>query len=120
MSEVEQLLVEIGKGMGRSAEQMKPFVTKLEEQWYDTKDSLKGIDDDTWKTLGLPARLIDEIKKAIGTGGAAAAPVAVAPAPAAAQAPVPMQVDSSPQASSSSSSSSARAAAPTSVSKIKL
>ena len=63
MSEVEQLLVEIGKGIGLSAEQVKLFSTKLEENLFDSKESLKDIDAETWKFMGLPMRLFLEVRK---------------------------------------------------------
>ncbi|CAD7930961.1 unnamed protein product [Amoebophrya sp. A25] len=69
-SEVRTLLLQIGKELGRTDAQMEPAIAKLEDQWYDSLDSLRAITD--WAPLGLPQRLVDEIQKRIrpvGNGG---------------------------------------------------
>ena len=72
MSEVEKLLLEIGKGMGRGEGEMRPHIQKLESNWYKTKDQLRGLSDAKWSELGLPGALVDEIKKKLASGGAPA------------------------------------------------
>lgn len=68
MTEVRNLLLDIGASLGRTPEQMQPLITKLEDQWYDSLESLRGIQESQWAALGLPQRLVDEIKKRIGCG----------------------------------------------------
>lgn len=67
MSETRNLLISIGTSLGRSEVQMAPIIQKLEDEWYDSIDSLRGISDDKWNSLNVPKRLVDEIRSRIGT-----------------------------------------------------
>ena len=69
--------------LGRTEEQMQPFVKKIvEEEWYETLESLREVSDAQWKQWGVPRRLSDKLKEKLGTpmsaaggmGAAASAP----------------------------------------------
>ena len=68
-SDVHKLLVQVGADMGRSEDQMKPFIQKLEDQWLDSIDALAELKDDQWEKLGLPMRLADKLKEAVKDNG---------------------------------------------------
>jgi len=75
---------------------MKPYVRKLQDEWYDTLDSLRGLSTDKWDALGFPARLVDIMKRKLDVD------VSMAVAPSAATVPDVkmchrMQVDFMPQ-----------------------
>eukprot|EP00397_Hematodinium_sp_SG-2012_P029160 GEMP01030781.1.p1 GENE.GEMP01030781.1~~GEMP01030781.1.p1 ORF type:complete len:494 (+),score=125.83 GEMP01030781.1:74-1555(+) len=107
MSEVQDFLEDIGKEMGRTPEQMKPFVDKLQSEWYDSMASLRGISEDKWDTFGLPGRLVDAIKVKLGmvasspsavpSTATAADPLAAAPQVAASQSVLKLPVEIMPQ-----------------------
>jgi len=62
MSEVRSLLANIATKMGKPASALDRFVTVLEDNWYDTEESLVAIDDSFWTENKFPARLVNEIK----------------------------------------------------------
>ncbi|CAD7948173.1 unnamed protein product [Amoebophrya sp. A120] len=80
MSEVRRFLLDLGREMGRTEQQMEPMIAKLEDQWYDTLDSLRAVTD--WSALGLPQRLVDTMKERLGVGSAGAAVVVTGTSPA--------------------------------------
>lgn len=45
MSFVQNLLESIASEIGRPVSSVEPFIKTLENEWYDTKDALLGIDD---------------------------------------------------------------------------
>ncbi|CAD52178.1 hypothetical protein C923_04364 [Plasmodium falciparum UGT5.1] len=63
-NEVVKLLVKVGKNINKTEEQLRPFIKKIvEDNWLDSIESLKNLNDNEWYNLQLPLRLVDEIKK---------------------------------------------------------
>ncbi|CAD2103505.1 conserved Plasmodium protein, unknown function [Plasmodium vinckei lentum] len=63
-NEVVKLLLRVGKKINKNYEQIKPFIKIIvEDNWLDSIESLKQIDDNEWQKLKLPLRLLDEIKR---------------------------------------------------------
>ena len=63
-NEVTRLIISAGAEMGRSADQMEPIVRKIvNEEWFDTLDSLRSLSDEQWARLNIPARLVDKLKE---------------------------------------------------------
>nr|AND76648.1 hypothetical protein [Eimeria maxima] len=72
-TEAEALLLEVGAEMGRTEEEMRPFIRKIvEENWLETKESLAALSSEQWKSLAIPLRL--ETAAAAETTAAAARP----------------------------------------------
>ncbi|SPJ11767.1 conserved Plasmodium protein, unknown function [Plasmodium sp. DRC-Itaito] len=63
-NEVVKLLEKVGKNINKNKEQLRPFIKKIvEDNWLDSIESLKSLNDNEWYNLKLPIRLVDEIKK---------------------------------------------------------
>ena len=62
MSALGDFLCAVGAELGRSPEQMAPLIKKLEDEWYDSVESLESITVEKWKDLGFPQRLVDAIR----------------------------------------------------------
>ena len=63
-SEVGRFLVAIGAELGRSPDQMRPIIKRIvEEEWYDSLQSLRKLSDDQWSKLALPGRLVEKIRE---------------------------------------------------------
>lgn len=61
--EIEQFMVRVGAKLKKKPEAMQPFIEKLHDNWYDSMDALKEIDDETWNNvLKFPSRLVKVIK----------------------------------------------------------
>jgi len=58
-----------GRALGRSADDVQPFIDLLRENWYDSIDSLRGIAVPDLVQLGLPQRFVKELMIALGEGG---------------------------------------------------
>lgn len=58
---LEQLVQDAGKKLGRSREDVKPMLSTLQENWYDTIDSLREVNDTELRELGLPLRFAKEL-----------------------------------------------------------
>ena len=86
-TEVGRLLITIGAELGRTPEQMAPIVKRVvEEEWYDTLDSLRALSDDQWNKLSLPTRLVEKLRERLLN---ASEPPALVP--------IPIAVDTAPQ-----------------------
>lgn len=69
-TEVGRLLIAVGAELGRSAEQMDPIIKKVvEEEWYDSRESLRNLTEDQWNKLGLPTRLVEKLRAALTDSG---------------------------------------------------
>jgi len=69
MSEVEDLMIRVGQKLKKKPEAMQPFIDQLNENWYDSIESIREIDDDTWNnSLKFPSRLVKVIKDEINAG----------------------------------------------------
>ncbi|OII73268.1 uncharacterized protein cubi_02500 [Cryptosporidium ubiquitum] len=67
-NEVEQLILTLGKEMGKDEEEMKKFVEIIvNKNWYDRVELLKSITNEQWKTMNIPLRLVDMIKKRVSS-----------------------------------------------------
>lgn len=61
--ELTEFINRVGARLKKKPDAMKPFLQTLQDNWYDSVDSLKDINDDTWSTvLKFPSRLVSEIK----------------------------------------------------------
>jgi tether containing UBX domain for GLUT4 len=58
----EQLLTTIAKENRMTAEAVAPFISKLNDEWYNTADSLMDLTDTALAGFGLPKRLVELIK----------------------------------------------------------
>ena len=81
MSTLEDFLYNIATEMGRPKQSMDPILKvsvnhslsigiyllntfcSLRENWYDSIDTLRGIDDAAWDKMKVPARLVELIKQ---------------------------------------------------------
>ena len=60
---VGRFIIEVAATLGRTPSQVESIVKKLvDEEWFDTIESLKSISDEHWSRLGVPRRLVDAIK----------------------------------------------------------
>jgi len=57
-----ELISSITKRLGKSPETVEPLIKKLEDDWFDTVNSLKKLTDKDWDTYPVPQRLLLEIK----------------------------------------------------------
>jgi hypothetical protein len=61
--DMEAFMHRVGVKLKKKPDAMQPFIDKLNENWYDTLESLREIDDDTWNNvLKFPSRLVKIIK----------------------------------------------------------
>jgi hypothetical protein len=69
----EELVIfmhKVGVKLKKKPEAMQPFIDILLENWYDSVDSLKEIDSDTWASMKIPSRLVKVIIDELNVGGA--------------------------------------------------
>ena len=59
------MISSITKRLGKSPETVEPLIKKLEDDWFDTVDSLKKLTDKDWDAYPIPQRLLLEIKLAL-------------------------------------------------------
>eukprot|EP00933_Yihiella_yeosuensis_P061588 TRINITY_DN6440_c0_g1_i1.p1 TRINITY_DN6440_c0_g1~~TRINITY_DN6440_c0_g1_i1.p1 ORF type:complete len:380 (+),score=51.29 TRINITY_DN6440_c0_g1_i1:84-1223(+) len=59
------LVEDVGKTLGRSREDVKPFLALLEDNWYDSVRSLRGVSAPDLSELGLPQRFAKELIGAV-------------------------------------------------------
>ncbi|CAI2366893.1 unnamed protein product [Moneuplotes crassus] len=68
--QIDTFMHAVGAKLKKKPEQMQGFIDKLKDNWYDTLDSLKEIDDDTWNnTLKFPSRLVKVILEELENEG---------------------------------------------------
>eukprot|EP00931_Biecheleriopsis_adriatica_P034623 TRINITY_DN1997_c0_g5_i1.p1 TRINITY_DN1997_c0_g5~~TRINITY_DN1997_c0_g5_i1.p1 ORF type:complete len:294 (-),score=55.44 TRINITY_DN1997_c0_g5_i1:107-988(-) len=58
---LQDLISDAGRSLGRSREQVKPFLAILEENWYDSVDSLRRVKAPDLQELGIPQRFAKEL-----------------------------------------------------------
>lgn len=61
----------VGVKLKKKPEAMQPFIDILLDNWYDSVDSLKEIDNDAWANMKIPSRLVKVIIEELNAGGAA-------------------------------------------------
>ncbi|CAE8673341.1 unnamed protein product [Polarella glacialis] len=52
--------------MGRSCEQVRPYIQKLKDQWYDTAESLRSISQECWRQMEIPENLYHTVQRKLG------------------------------------------------------
>ena len=67
----EDILVEIGHDLGRSAEQMQPIVDRVvHENWFTTVDQLRSIPDEMFKDMKIPGAVLIKLREKLALVGA--------------------------------------------------
>ena len=67
--EVTQFMHKIAAKLKKKPDAMAQFINTLNENWYDSLDSMREIDDDTWNNvLKFPSRLVKVIKDELNSG----------------------------------------------------
>lgn len=66
MSSIRDFLYGIAQEMGRPKESMDPFIKIFDDNWYDTVESIKDLDEDALSKMKLPLRMIEVIRKKLG------------------------------------------------------
>merc|ERR1719436_2184198 len=61
MRTVQDLVHAAGKVIGRTGNDCEPFVTILNENWFDTPESLEATTTDELCGLGIPLRFAQQI-----------------------------------------------------------
>ena len=68
MKSARDFLLAVGQDIGRGPEEIEPYICRIvEQEWYDTVESLLEITDMQWSNFGLPGRFLGAIKKKLGT-----------------------------------------------------
>mmetsp|Transcript_96831 Transcript_96831/g.283067 ORF Transcript_96831/g.283067 Transcript_96831/m.283067 type:complete len:344 (+) Transcript_96831:156-1187(+) len=75
-STLRELVAEVGAVLGRGQEDVEPFVSLLEENWFDTVESLEEVSAQDLAAVGLPLRFARELVLVAGrkTSGVDLAP----------------------------------------------
>eukprot|EP00928_Gymnodinium_smaydae_P053445 TRINITY_DN37430_c0_g1_i1.p1 TRINITY_DN37430_c0_g1~~TRINITY_DN37430_c0_g1_i1.p1 ORF type:complete len:436 (+),score=98.21 TRINITY_DN37430_c0_g1_i1:177-1310(+) len=67
---LRELVTEVGERLGRSSSDVEPLIQSLEENWYDSPESLADVTADDLVAIGLPRRFAVELANAAaGAGG---------------------------------------------------
>eukprot|EP00931_Biecheleriopsis_adriatica_P049645 TRINITY_DN2871_c0_g1_i1.p1 TRINITY_DN2871_c0_g1~~TRINITY_DN2871_c0_g1_i1.p1 ORF type:complete len:364 (+),score=78.48 TRINITY_DN2871_c0_g1_i1:72-1094(+) len=69
---LQDLVSDAGRALGRSRDEVKPFLRMLEDNWYDSVDSLRDASAGDLQELGLPQRFAKELlllAQQAGSGG---------------------------------------------------
>lgn len=53
-SYVRGLLTDLAKKLGRNPQEMEPFIKKLEDQWYDSKEALQKLTLNDYARMQIP------------------------------------------------------------------
>ena len=68
--EINEFMNKVAKRLKKKPDAMKQFIDKLKDNWYDSIESLKEIDDETWTNeLKFPTRLVKIIKEELNSTG---------------------------------------------------
>merc|ERR1719247_1726209 len=65
---LSEVLYEAGRRLGRSPDEIQPYVNVLRSQWYDSMESLQGLNQDDLKAIGLPMRFGKELILVVNEG----------------------------------------------------
>mmetsp|Transcript_55781 Transcript_55781/g.129919 ORF Transcript_55781/g.129919 Transcript_55781/m.129919 type:complete len:355 (+) Transcript_55781:102-1166(+) len=63
---LRQMVAEVGASLGRPAEDCEPFTGLLEDNWYDTIESLEDVTAQDLAAVGLPLRFAKELVNVVG------------------------------------------------------
>lgn len=66
---VEDLVLSVGSQLGRPEKDVLPYVSSLEENWYDSAEALANASAEDLTALGLPRRFAVELLAAAASGG---------------------------------------------------
>ncbi|KAF7456189.1 PUB domain-containing protein [Cryptosporidium felis] len=65
-NEVEELIISIGREIGRKDEEMRRYVDVIvNKNWFDRIDLLRGITNEQWESMNIPLRLVTLIRDKI-------------------------------------------------------
>ena len=62
-----KFLTQLAQTNNLPQERIEPIIQKLENEWFETADSLKEISDEAWNQLGIPLRIKEMIKTKLTT-----------------------------------------------------
>lgn len=60
---VHDFMRDLAISMGKDPSAMENFIKILEDNWFDTVESLQTITNDQWSELKLPMAVVNQIKK---------------------------------------------------------
>ncbi|CAE8655677.1 unnamed protein product [Polarella glacialis] len=60
------LLLAAAVEMGRSCEQVRPYIQKLKDRWYDTAKPLRSISHESWRQMEIPENLYHAVQRKLG------------------------------------------------------
>eukprot|EP00440_Ansanella_granifera_P012783 gb/GFBE01013886.1/.p1 GENE.gb/GFBE01013886.1/~~gb/GFBE01013886.1/.p1 ORF type:complete len:146 (+),score=29.64 gb/GFBE01013886.1/:1-438(+) len=66
--DLRELVASVGKKLGRKVEDVEPIADVLEDNWFDTIDSLADVTQEDMITMGIPLRFGKELLDSIGKG----------------------------------------------------
>lgn len=70
MGSTRDFVIEVAEQLNRSAEDVEQYVLILEENWYDSKESLADASTQDLTSLGIPQRFAKELVNALQEDGA--------------------------------------------------
>eukprot|EP00747_Dinoflagellata_sp_TGD_P165553 gnl/TRDRNA2_/TRDRNA2_186967_c0_seq1.p1 gnl/TRDRNA2_/TRDRNA2_186967_c0~~gnl/TRDRNA2_/TRDRNA2_186967_c0_seq1.p1 ORF type:complete len:288 (-),score=81.48 gnl/TRDRNA2_/TRDRNA2_186967_c0_seq1:318-1181(-) len=65
MDDLRSFVVEVGARLNRTDQDVEPYVQLLEEQWYDSVDSLTDVSAEEFGKIGIPMRFAKELASAV-------------------------------------------------------
>eukprot|EP00435_Cladocopium_sp_Y103_P047669 s1542_g14.t1 len=87
---LQELVADAARAIGRSVDDVRPFLKLLEENWFDTVESVRTLGAKELQDLGIPLRFARELVllaqrggSGSGSGSGSSLPPPPAPAPAA-------------------------------------
>lgn len=63
MSQAAQVLASIAKDLNKPIASVQPFITTLEDNWYDTREALSQMSDQDFEKLKIPLRIASLIRE---------------------------------------------------------
>lgn len=69
MSEIQTFMRAIAVDLGKPPHALSKFSQALEDNWYDTVESLGTVPEEFWKEHGFPGRLVSAIKDKVAGKG---------------------------------------------------
>lgn len=86
---LQELVADAARAVGRSVDDVRPFLKLLEENWFDTVESIRTLGAKEIQDLGIPLRFARELVLLAARRGSGSVPPPPAPAPAAVLVPAP-------------------------------
>lgn len=66
-------LIHVAAKINKKPADVEKFIEALESNWIENVAAIKQVDDDQWKSLGIPMGLVNQIKNNLKTVGQPAA-----------------------------------------------